>query len=204
MGPWRDPSPCPDLFALLKDEQGGLCDFQCPASTNILEYSRGWHACPDEAKPNAPNLRPGHQLGSWGDFRPCLTLRAFRNRALSPGPRASPKRPAGQVLTRSDSQCLGKPPAAVPWEDYRTPFRLTTTSGAFLNKGGREGKADHLMQSASPAPVRVCATDIMDSEESGRPPERTRRLSREPEKGCKRQIFWGFPSHPPAARSPRE
>lgn len=63
-GPWRNSSPSPGLFALLKNERGGLVDFWCPADTNILEYSRGWHTCPEEAKPNTPNLRPRGQLGS--------------------------------------------------------------------------------------------------------------------------------------------
>lgn len=90
---------------------------------------------------------------------------------------ASPRRPAGQVLTRSDSQCLGKPPAAAPWEYYGTPFRPTRTSGAFLNEGRREGRADHPVQAVSAVPaVRVCATNLMDTEWPAVPPEMTRRL----------------------------
>lgn len=106
---------------------------------------------------------------------------------------ASPKRPAAQVLTRSDSQCLGKPPAAAPWEDYGAPFRPTVTSGALLSKGGGEGRSDTLVHAVrSPArAVRVCATDIVDSEGSWRPPESTRSLSREPERGARGRYFGG-------------
>lgn len=147
MGPWRNSSPSPGLFALLKNEQDGLVDFWCPASTNILEYCRGWHTCPDEAKPNTPNLRPRGQLGS----REILDHTSHSGHSeLCPFPRlpASPKRPAAQILTRSDSQCLGKPPAAAPWEDHGALSDPPMTSGVILSKGDRGGRSDTLVQSA--------------------------------------------------------
>ena len=42
LDPLRDLGGIPrPLFSLLKNEQVGLIDFWCPASTNLLEYSRG-------------------------------------------------------------------------------------------------------------------------------------------------------------------
>lgn len=102
MRPWRNSLPFLGLFSLLGNKQVGLIDFWCPASTNILEYSRGLHTCPDEANLNTLNFHPGDQLGS-GEIPDHISY--SRHSGTCPVLRspASLKRPAAQALTQSDS-----------------------------------------------------------------------------------------------------
>lgn len=78
------------------------------------------------------------------------------------------------------------------------------TSGATLSRRGREGKSDSLVQFAL---QHLLSTSVPQAlwtfDGSWGPPERTRSLSREPERDARGRYFEGAPSHPPAAWCPR-